>query len=181
MASNDVTLGGGNATAMAYYAPASTATALPAYPLDTPGAGWVNIGSVAESGPVWTPFGEVTVIRDWSKTAVRQTSNSPGHVQAPIISTTEESLKAVFGADNVTISAATASHGKLISVTPEAMAVAQSYLFIGKDGDDSFMLGTLSGTITELGDITFNADNTITWQPTIEGKWTFMKDDGQTT
>ena len=174
---NAVILGGGNETGMAYYGAAGTA--LPTYPLETPGAGWNDAGKVAEAGITWTPLGDTTVIRDWSKAAVRQIANTPGHIQAPIITTTEDSFKAIFGAGNVVVTPATSTHGKLISVTPESMGAAQAYMFIGRDGDDTFLLGTTSGVVTAMGDITFNKDGAVTWQPTIEGNWTFIKDDGQ--
>ena len=105
-------------------------------------------------------------------------------VKAPFIDTTEDTLKTLFGEDNVTVTAATQTHGKLISVDigPDTMTDAEAFLFLMKDGDDMIMIGTTRGFITEVGDIDFKPNDAITWDATISSKsWTVMKDNGQTT
>lgn len=178
MASNDVNLGIGYASGMFYHAPENTP--LPTYPAETLASAWVSVGDVSSDGVTWS-MGSMENIKNWANKTVRSFRNEQCTVSAGIISTTEESIKTVFGASNVNVTPAGADHGKLISVSvaPETTAPAEAYLFIGKDGDDMFMIGTTSGIITELADVTFAPDGTITWEPTIEGVWTFMKDDGQ--
>ena len=105
-------------------------------------------------------------------------------MQAPIISTTKEVLKTIFGSSNVTEAAATSAHGKLVSVAVAEGVVSgeEAFLFIMKDGDDAMMLGTTSGYITALEDISFQPGSAITWNATVSADtWTFMKDDGAKT
>ena len=101
---------------------------------------------------------------------------------APIISTTKEVLQTLFGASAVVETAATSGHGKLekIEVKEGVMSGEEAFLFLMKDGDDTFMLGTTKGFITNLDDISFAPGSAITWGATVSADaWTFMKDDGQ--
>jgi hypothetical protein len=103
-------------------------------------------------------------------------------MSVPVISTTEESLKTIFGANNVTVQAATAQHGKLVNVdiTTNSVPEAEAYLFIMKDDDDTIMFGTTKGYISELGEVAFQPDAAITWTATVTAdRWTFVKDNGQ--
>ena len=90
----------------------------------------------------------------------------------------------MFGADNVEVTAATTTHGKLVSVNVEqdAMPEAEAFLFLMKDGDDMIMIGTKRGYISELGEVAFQPNNAITWNATITADtWVIMKDNGQAT
>ena len=179
MASNNVNLGGGRGTGMFYHAPADTA--LPDSPGATLDTAWKDAGYISADGITWTPFGSINVLRNWANDAVRRFQEERGSVSGAVISTTEESLKALFGADAVSVTAASAAHGKLISVDTSdgPMSGEEAFLFIGKDGEDLFMLGCTHGMITNLADVSFTPSDAIAWTPTIEGAWTFMKDDGQ--
>ena len=186
MATHDVNLGIGNyaesgITGMFYHAPAGTA--LPASPSESLATAWKEVGAISEDGISFNPNWSFEKLKNWAKQVERTTpSDETGTISAPIIDTTEESFKTVFGADHVTITAATATHGKLISVdvTAAAMPEAEAYLFLMKDDDDMIMIGTTRGFITELAEVAFQPDAAITWNPTISADtWTFMKDDGQ--
>ena len=186
MATHDVNLGIGNyadsgITGMFYHAAAGTA--LPTYPGETLGAGWSEVGAISEDGITFNPNWSFDKLKNWAKQIERMLpGDESGTVSAPIIATTEESFKTVFGESNVTVTAATATHGKLISVdfTASGMPDAEAYLFLIKDGDDMIMIGTTKGYITELAEVAFQPDSAITWNPTISAdKWTIMKDNGQ--
>lgn len=180
MSTHNVNLGIGRDSVTGMFYRAAKGTALPDSPASTLATGWTNVGDIGEEGVSWTPIGSMTVIRNWAKEAVRNFSEEKGSASAPIIYTTEEALKAVFGEDAVEVTAATATHGKVITLTPKAELIEpQAFLFIGKDDDDLFMLGTSNGTVNSVGDVSFAPNGTITWTPTIEGDWTFAKDDGQ--
>ena len=182
MSTHNVNLGIGrdSVSGMFFYAPKGTA--LPDTPADELAEAWVNAGDISEEGVSWTPLGSMTTIRNWAKEAKRNYSEEPGSASAPIIDTTENALKAVFGDDAVEVTAASTTHGKIITLTPKAESIEPlAFLFIGKDDDDLFMLGTTSGTVTAIGDVAFAPNGTITWNPTIEGDWVFAKDDGQKT
>lgn len=183
MASNNVNLGIGLATGMFYTAPAGTA--LPASPMVTPGSAWTSAGAITADGITWTTGKDSEPLRNWAKETERLVgSEEGGSVTAPMMYTTEETLKTIFGEDNVTVSAATQTTGKVVSVTvaPGVSASPMAFLFIMKDGDDMLMLGTEKGIVREVGDITFAPTEGITWEATIEAaSWTFAKDDGQVT
>ena len=182
MASNKVNLGIGLATGMFYTAPAGTA--LPTYPSETLAVDWVEVGAVTSDGISWSTGKDSEPLRNWAKEIERLVSSDEGgSVSAPLMDTTEATLKAVFGSDNVTVTPADSSHGKLISVTvePGVSAPPAAFLFIMKDGDDMMLLGTSKGTIREVDDIAFAPTDAVVWSTTIEAaSWTFVKDDGQT-
>ena len=182
MATNDVNIGVGRVSGMFYYAPVSDELTMPTFPSDTLDASFEEGGFISEDGPTLTPFGSVDVIRDWSRTARRQVMTEKGTVQVSLISTTKDSLTAIFG-DRVTETAATTTHGKLLTVDMSQGPTSNHYafVFIGKDGDDEFMISSADCTVTEVGDVAFNPTGAITWAPTIEGDWKFVKDDGQKT
>ena len=183
MASNNVNLGIGLATGMFYTAPAGTA--LPSSPMATLSQDWVNAGAITADGITWTTGKDSEPLRNWAKETERLVgSEEGGSVTAPMMYTTEDTLKTIFGADNVTVTAATQSAGKVISVTvaPGVSASPMAFLFLMKDGDDMLMLGTSKGIVREVGDITFAPTGGITWEATIEAaSWTFAKDDGTPT
>lgn len=184
MASNKVNLGIGLASGMFYTAPASTA--LPAFPTDSTGlASWELAGAVTADGIVWSTGKDSDPLRNWAKEVERLiASDEGGTVQAPLMYTNQKTLETIFGADNVTVDAATSSHGALTSVTvaPGVSASPAAFLFIMKDGDDTIMLGTSNGIVRDVEDINFSPTEAITWTATIEAaSWTFMKDDGQVT
>lgn len=181
MASNNVNLGVGAATGMFFHA--TSGTALPAYPTETLGAGWKEVGYIAEDGITWHHGRSAEPLKDWSNSIRRQLQNdATGTVSAPIISTTNEVLSTLFGASNVTTAAATTAHGVLDSVEVEegVMSGEEAFLFLMKDGDDTMMLGTTKGFITSLDDVSFAPGSVITWSATVSAdSWTFMKDNGQ--
>lgn len=183
MPTNEVNLGAGAASGMFLHAPKGTA--LPAYPMEELAEAWEEVGFVAEDGITWHHGRSATPLKDWSNTIRRQLQDDPtGTVAVPVISTTAEVLKTIFGESNVTEVAATTEHGKLVSVEVKegVMSGEEAFLFLMKDGDDAFMLGTTAGFITALDDISFAPGSTINWGATVSGSaWKFMKDDGQKT
>lgn len=183
MASNNTNLGIGLATGMFYTAPVGTA--LPDYPTDSTGlASWTEAGAVTADGITWSTGKDSDPLRNWAKEVERLVSSDEGGtVEAPLMHTTQKTLETIFGADNVTVTAATADHGELVSVTvePGVSAPSMAFLFIMKDGEDTLMLGTSKGVVREVDDVTFAPTEAITWTATIEAaSWTFMKDNGQT-
>lgn len=188
MATHDVNLGIGNyaesgVTGMFYHAPAGTA--LPAAPSEALGTGWTEVGAISADGITFNSNWSFEKLKNWANQIERMLpGDETGTVNAPVIDTTEESFKTIFGSNNVTVTAATQQHGKLISVdvTPNNMPDAEAFLFLIKDDDDMIMIGTTKGYISELGEVAFQPDAAITWNPTITAdKWTIKKDDGQKT
>lgn len=182
MASNNTNLGIGLATGMFYTAPAGTA--LPSYPGDSTGlSSWAAAGAVTADGITWATGKDSEPLRNWAKEVERLVAGDEGGtVEAPLMYTTQKTLETIFGSSNVNVSAATTSHGALVSVdvAPGVSASPAAFLFIMKDGDDMLMLGTSKGIVREVADVTFSPTEAITWTATIEAaSWKFMKDDGQ--
>lgn len=181
MATNSVNLGRGNGDGMFYHAAENTA--LPAYPTASLASAWSEVGSVGEDGITWALARDLDTIKNWAKKIERMLpSDDSETVQAPLISTTAEVMSVLFGEDAVTEESATSQHGNLFSVDVENDTIPgkEAFLFIGKDGDDTFMLGTTSGQLQAIDDADFDPANPITWTATFAAdKWTFMKDDGQ--
>lgn len=171
--SNNVNLGIGKATGYFYHGPAGTA--LPESASAAPGTGWTEVGYISEDGITWSTGRSSEPLKDWANKIRRQLqSESTGTVAAPIISTTGEVLKTIFGEDAVT----EATGGKITAVVSEgAVSGEEAFLFLMKDGDDLMMLGTTNGYITALDDISFQPGSAITWNATISADtWTFMKE-----
>ena len=146
----DVKLGTGLATGMFYHAPAGTA--LPTYPAETLASGWVEVGDVSDAG--------ITLA----------TNKSSETIQAPIMDTTEESLKTVVGSDNVTTTAAvTGTHGKLINVnlSDGDLPEPEAFLWLMKDGDAMIATGCERGQVTATDNVSFAPGGAINWVPTI--------------
>lgn len=181
MASNNVNLGIGLATGMFYTAPAGTS--LPTYPGETPGASWVEVGAVTADGITWSTGKDSDPLRNWAKEVERLiASDEGGTVSAPLMYTNQKTLETIFGADNVSVTAATTTHGVITSVTvePGVSSAPAAFLFLMRDGDDLLMLGTTRGIVREVDDITFSPTEAITWSATIEAaSWTFAKNNGQ--
>lgn len=181
MASYDVNLGVGNATGMAFHAPAGTAA--PTFPGEALAEAWKEIGAVSEDGISYGLNYSKDAIRNWAKQIERlKSSDGDATVEVPFLDTTEEVFKTIFGADNVTVTDATADHGKLISVEigPDTMTNGEAFLFLMKDGDDMIMVYSPKAFVTEVADIDFGPDDAIVWTATLSSKsWTVMKDDGQ--
>lgn len=183
MATNEVNIGTGNASGMFYHAAITpTPPAMPESPFDEM-TGFDEVGFVGEDGPSWTPYGSTEIIRAWSLATVRNIKTEKGSVSVPIISTTSESLKTVFGKGAVTETAATADHGNITKVdtVDGPYNEDEAFVLIGKDGDDGIMLSCESGRVTDIAEIGIAPGGAIIWNITITGDWSFVKDDGQKT
>ena len=99
----EVKLGLGLATGMFFHAPADTA--LPTDPTATLDAAWTHVGDVSDAGITLELSKSTTNLRNWANAVKRviMTEHSET-IQTPIMDTTEESLKTVVGADNVSVS-----------------------------------------------------------------------------
>ena len=169
MASNEVQLGGGYASGMFYTAPANTA--LPTYPGDDLTA-WTEVGDIDADGITFTPRDSDT-LKNWAGQPKRVIPGAdPATVSAKIMDTTKTALTAIFG--SVTETAATADHGKLLTIDMDSKPAAAAFLFVMKDGDDMMMIGCTQGQVSAVDNVSFAPGAAINWTPTI----TAMGDDG---
>ena len=181
---HDAKLGKGLGTGMFYHAPAGTA--LPESPLASLGAQWTHVGDVSQDGISLNPNMSATDFKNWANRIVRSVlTESSAEIPVPVIDTTEESLKTVVGAENVTVVAASSAHGKLVkaNLSLDALPEEEAYLFLMKDGDDAIAIGCTHGQIKSIDAVAFQPYNLITWTPTITALgdgWQMIVDDGQT-
>lgn len=149
------------------YAP-TTATA----PTDAASAlaGFTSCGYVSEDGLTVSTEYSTTQIRDWSRSVVRTLLDEfTGTVTFSFIQTDYESLCAIFGADKVTKTAATSSHGEQIAVKMGAhLPPAKSYAFNMKDGDAKARVYLPNAQAMLDGDLVFVAGEPITWSVRLE-------------
>ena len=165
----DVKLGTGRATGMFYHAPAGTA--LPEYPAATLGNAWVEVGDVTDTGITLATDKSVTNLRNWANVIKRVIMTEHAEtIQSPIMDTTEESLKTVVGAENVTtLAAQTGTHGKIVNVNLSAgrLPEPEAFLWVMKDGDSLIAIGCTNGQVTAVENVSFSPGSAITWTPTI--------------
>jgi hypothetical protein len=131
---------------------------------------WRLVGDVAKEGLTVNTDKTVQNIYTWANSAKRTIMTEHTEtVQVPVIDTTEDTLKVVLGANNVTVTPATGSHGKTITCNLSAgeLPEAEAFLFVMKDGDDTMAIGMTDGQISAVESITFAPENAIIWKPTI--------------
>ena len=165
---NDVVLGIGMDTCMFYHAPKGTA--LPAYPLETLSSAWKHVGDVSADGITLTTDKSTESLRNWANKVKRVIMSEHAEtIEAPVMDTTEESLKTVLGASNVTITPANGSHGRLIkaNLSAASLPAEEAFLFLMKDGDTTVMIGCTDGQIQSVANTTFAPNAAINWTPTI--------------
>lgn len=145
---------------------------------------WRLVGDITADGITVSTDKSVDNIRNWANVIKRTIlTEHTETVQAPVMDTTEASLKTVIGSDNVTVTPAAGSHGKAIAANLSAadLPSAEAFLFVMKDGDDTMAVGMSNGQITALESITFAPAGTITWTPTItaqESGLVFISEEG---
>ena len=172
MATHDVKLGIGDVSGMFYHAPAGTA--LPTTANAPLPATWEEVGYVSQDGLTINVNASAEAIKAWTNQTVRViVTDSEETAQAPILTTTAETLKTVLGDDNVSESNGTITAKLSLSTLPPE----EAFLFRMKDGDDMMIVGCTKGQVTALDSLSFAPGSAITWTPTItvlEGSLKFI-------
>ena len=159
---HDVKLGIGDVSGMFYHAPAGTA--LPATADAQLGSSWKEVGDVSQDGISLSKDMSTENLRNWANVLKRIfVTEHTETIQAPIISTTVESLKTVLGEDNVTESGGTIK----ASLSSAALPPEEAFLFRMKDDDDMIIIACKKGQVTALDSVAFAPGSAITWTPTI--------------
>ena len=172
-------LGPGLATGMFYHAPAGTA--LPSDLTTALAATWKHVGDVTDAGITLALNKSTQNLRNWANKVKRTILTDHSEtVQAPIMDTTEESLKTVVGEKNVTKSGGVIS----VNLSDGDLPKQEAYLFIMKDGDDMMAIGCSYGQITAVDNVSFSPGAAINWTPTITGQgndgWKLIMQEGST-
>lgn len=182
---NETKLGIGLATGMFFHAPAGTA--LPDYPAAQLAAAWEEVGDITEDGIVLATDKNTENLKNWAKVIKRVImTDHTETIQAPIMDTTEESLKVVVGEDNVQVTAANAQHGKIVkaNLSDGNLPKPEAFLFLMKDGDDMIAIGAEKAQISAVDNVSFAPNASINWGVTItamEAGFQLIMDDGQKT
>ena len=159
---HDVKLGIGDASGMFYHAPAGTALPTTADAV-LPGT-WKEVGDVTQDGITLSKDMSVENIKNWANQVKRNyMSEHTETVQAPLMSTTEESLKTVLGEENVTVS----GNNIKVNLSAATLPPEEAFLFRMKDDDDVIIIACKKGQVTALDSISFAPSGAITWTPTI--------------
>ena len=172
----DTKLGTGLATGMFYHAPAGTA--LPSSLNTNLSSAWKHVGDVSDAGITLGFNKSVSNLKNWANKIKRSILTDHSEtVQAPIMDTTEESLKTVVGEKNVSVS------GNVIKVnlSDGDLPKPEAYFFIMKDGDDMMAVGCTKGQITAVENVAFTPGDAIKWTPTITGQdngWELIMEEG---
>lgn len=132
--------------------PTDAKTALP--------SAWNSGGYVSEDGISVTITRSTTPIRDWSKANVRNLlTEYDGSITLGFLQVDEFAAQRVFGASNVTKTAATQTKGELISISIGAeLPPIEAWCFSMKDGDARIRIAVPRGQITEVNQIDFKPD-----------------------
>jgi hypothetical protein len=133
--------------------------------------GFTAAGYIGEDGVTETNERSTDRIRAWGGDTVKvvQTEHNVSYQFTFLETLNDEVLRAVYGEDNVTTTAATASTGTLHEVQVNAATLPhKSYVFELKDGDKRIRIYVPDGQITEVGDITYSDSEVIGYQVTVE-------------
>ena len=124
---------------------------------------------VSEDGLTLAPSVSTTDIKDWSGATVRKVLESfDGTLSWTMISTNEGAMDVAFGAEHVTASAATATHGAQVRTELGAhLPERQSWVFLMKDGDARIVIVVPDGQVTEVGEVTFASNAAVGWAVTL--------------
>jgi hypothetical protein len=133
--------------------------------------GFTAAGYIGEDGVTETNERSTDRIRAWGGDTVKvvQTEHNVTYQFTFLETLNAEVLKAVYGEDNVTTTAATVSTGTLHEVQINSSTLPhKSYVFEVKDGDAKIRIYVPDGQITEVGEITYSDSEVIGYQVTVE-------------
>lgn len=139
---------------------APVGTAKPTDATTTLPSAWNDGGYVSEDGLSITITRSTTPIRDWSKANVRNLlSEFNGTISLAFLQVDEFSMQRVFGASNVTKTAATSTKGEQISVSIGAeLPPIEAWCFSMKDGNARIRVCAPRAQVTEINQIDFKPD-----------------------
>lgn len=167
------------ATAVIVGAPASATgavraadlgTALPTTAVAVPNVAFAALGYIGEDGLSQTTERSVEKIRAWGGDVVRTVQTEHGVTyQLAFLETSALVLAEVYGAENVTTTAATTLSGSLNTVKVKSGTLPRkSYIFDMKDGNALVRVVVPNGQIVEVGDVQYVHTNAVQYSVTIE-------------
>ena len=121
---------------------------------------WDDSGYVSEDGLSVTITRSTTPIRDWSKAAVRNLlTEFIGAIGVAFLQVDQFAAERMFGENNVTVTAANATHGEIINVAIGAeLPPIEAWCFSMKDGDARIRVCVPRGQMTDVNQVDFKPD-----------------------
>lgn len=121
---------------------------------------WDDGGYVSEDGLSVTITRSTTPIRDWSKSAVRNLlTEFGGAISVAFLQVDEFAAKRMFGASNVTKTAATSIAGEVIKIAIGAeLPPIEAWCFSMKDGNARIRVVVPRGQMTDVNQVDFKPD-----------------------
>lgn len=165
-------------------------TVAPTDSTTAPDVSLVPHGYVGEDGLSMTTERSTEKIRAWGGDAVRVVQTEHDVTFGfTLLETSEATAKAVFGDDNVTLTAADSTNGGRLDITVTSDALPEKlWVFDMKDGAKKVRVVVPHGQITEVGDTEFVHSNATGYECTLEAfpdengvKCYIYSDDGVTT
>lgn len=133
--------------------------------------GFSAAGYIGEDGVTEANERSTDRIRAWGGDTVKvvQTEHNVTYQFTFLETLNANVLKAVYGEDNVTTTAATSTTGTLHEVAVNAATLPhKSYVFEVKDGDAKIRIYVPDGQITEVGEITYSDSEVVGYEVTVE-------------
>jgi len=133
--------------------------------------GFTAAGYIGEDGVTESNERSTDRIRAWGGDTVKvvQTEHNVTYQFTFLETLNADVLKAVYGEDNVTTTAAGVSTGTLHEVAINGSTLPhKSYVFEVKDGDAKIRIYVPDGQITEVGEVTYSDSEVVGYQVTVE-------------
>ncbi|MET7741980.1 hypothetical protein [Streptomyces sp. NPDC005385] len=134
-------------------------------------AAFKGVGYIGEDGLTETADRSTDKVKAWGGDVVKvvQTDYAVTYTFTVIETLNVEALKLVYGASNVTTTAATSTTGTLQSVKLNSDTLPrQSFVFEVKDGDARIRIYVPNGQVTEIGEVTYSDEDVIATEVTVE-------------
>jgi hypothetical protein len=171
MANNSANVLAGKPLATGGVLVAPTGTAAPTDATAALNASFKALGYVGEDGLTEAAERSTDKIKAWGGDVVKvvQTDYAVTYTFTLIETLNADVLKTVYGADNVTTTAATASTGTLHAVKLNSETLPrQAFVFEVKDGDARIRIYVPQGQITEVGEVTYSDEDLVAYEVTVE-------------
>jgi hypothetical protein len=156
---------------------APVGSTLPTNATTAPDAAFDDLGYISEDGLSLSQASSWETIRDWGGDQVRKfLSDFTGTLSWTFLETNDDALEAMYGAANVTVTAAGASAGKLTAVKLNATEpVSKAWIFnmadsVAPGGDVARKVRIVVpiAQITERGDLSFSKNAAVMYPVTLE-------------
>lgn len=134
-----------------------------------PSENWSTGGYIDENGLSLSINKSVTALKDWSQSVVRKMlTDYDGTASCAFLQMDQFAAERLFGASNVTVTAANTTHGEQMKIGIGAdLPPIQAFCFSMKDGNARIRVFIPKGQITEIGDVSFVPGSGNVWPATI--------------